>query len=112
MRGDLIPDPYGGKRKVRLLANTNAGICFRHPLKGVCGMRYDSMTNECRARLKLVKCKSQTLGKLMLFDVNRMTREERRDLATWLRRQANDVFKQGERYAPKFRSRFSQFVKA
>lgn len=39
-----ITSPYGDRARCELMAQTNVGICFRHPTKGVCGMRFDSMT--------------------------------------------------------------------
>jgi hypothetical protein len=54
-KGDSIPDPYGQcSAGVELLARTMAGISFRHPKRGLCGMRFDSMTTEEKSRLETV----------------------------------------------------------
>jgi len=54
-KGAVIPSPYHDdplNMKVAILANTKVGISFRHPKKGLCGMRYEHMTSQEWDRIK------------------------------------------------------------
>jgi hypothetical protein len=50
----------------------------------------------------------KTLASLMIYDADKMSDARRRQIATWLRRQANFLVKEGaeNKIAPRFRARY------
>lgn len=48
-KGHKVPSPYTDKKVVVIQAVTEHGVAFKHPSKGVCGMRWDSMTDRQRS---------------------------------------------------------------
>lgn len=46
VKGTICKSPYGDDHEIVIMNNTKHGICFKHPVKGVCGMRWDSMSDE------------------------------------------------------------------
>jgi hypothetical protein len=39
----VVVTPRG---KILIIARTETGVMYRHPIKGICGLRWDSMTPE------------------------------------------------------------------